>query len=58
MLTIFDDRLLAAALAAGDEYVRRAPGQRPAGSTSPTNHFGVGTAGLAYLTSLHASDFT
>ena len=57
MLTIFDDRLLAAALAASDEYVRRAPG-RAGGLYLADQPLRVGTAGLAYVTSLHASGGT
>jgi len=52
-----DDRVLAAALTASDEYVRRAPGR--AGSLYLADQpLRVGTAGLAYLTSLRAGGGT
>jgi len=57
MLTKVDDRVLAAALAASGEYVRRAPGR--AGSLYLADQpLRVGTAGLAYVTSLRASGGT
>ena len=57
MPTKVDDRVLAAALTASDEYVRRSP-SRSGALYLADQPLRVGAAGIAYRTSLHASGGT